>query len=250
MLKKTNKKPRLVGGVNKDPGLRVKASLPAMTMDVSPVKKNRVAADGTVAIRRKKKKKPVAPSQALAVVLQRKIGKTNRDDINSIVGDNAESILQLLDQGNSAAAVPLIYQSMLQSLVDLIPLAEHAVRESKGAKGVYQINSLISSIRELMADIQSAQDRGMLGETIVDQIVRPSYSDLATSVLQEYKAISDDMKEHMSNLATKGKLRDEQFDAEWKAARVSLLASRDRLANAMQTQYGKSKDEIKAYLQR
>ncbi len=246
--KKTNRPAKRIGGVNKDPTLRVKASLPAMALDVSPVRKKKRLADGSLVV--KKKKKVQTPSAALATVLKRKISKTDRTDVRSIVGDQAEKILQLLDDGNSAQAVPLIYQSMLQSLVDLIPLAEHAVRESKGAKGVYQINSLISSIRELMADIQSAQDRGMLGETIVDSIVRPSYADLATSVLQEYKAISDDMKEHMSNLASKGRVREEHFDAEWKAARGSLLASRDRLANAMQTQYGKSKDEIKAYLQR
>lgn len=228
-MKKTNAPARKPGGVNKDPKLRVK--VPSLEYDVAVVKK-------------KKKKKPLTEAESL----HRRLSKS-KEKTSSIIGDSAEDILQMLETGNVQQAVPLIYRCMLQTVVDVIPLAENAIRETKGAKGVYQLNSLISSLRELMADIQSAQDRGMLGSMIVDTILRPSYKDLAVSVLTEYKTLADDSKASLDALRS-ARASQEAFDAEWNNLRKNFQQSRERLAHAMQTQYKDSADKIVDYLQR
>jgi hypothetical protein len=166
-----------------------------------------------------------------------KVSKLNTKNMRSIFGDNAEKILQLLDTNETDTAVQLIYKKALSSLVDLLPYAEHAVRKSKGARGVYQINSLISSMRELMVDIQSAQDRGMLGEALVDKVIRPAYSDLANAIVREYSTIATDAK----NLIP---------EKDWPEFSTALRESRSRLADSINKQYRQVKDETTSYLQR
>lgn len=205
---KTNRPVRHAGGVNKD--IRVKAKmLPA------PKKSELVEAE-------------VGPPR---------ISKLNKKGMRSIFGDRADDILQLLECDETDSAVTLIYKRTLQSLVDLLPYAEHAVRKSKGARGVYQINSLISSMRELMTDIQSAQDRGMMGHALMNNVVKPAFSDMASDIVQEYSMIGADAKLGMT-------------DKEWGRFQTSLKASRTRLANKITAHYRQVNDGTVAFLQR
>lgn len=264
MIKKTNKPAKHAGGVNKDKNLRVKvipksSSRSLAVIDVTPIKKKKRITEEDVPVKKKKKrlinddqvqvkKKKKKIVRDLDTVLRKRISKADGDD-NSIIGDAAEEILQLLEDNNSQSAVPLIYKRLLQSLVDTIPAAEHAVRASKGAKGVYQLNSLISSLRELMVDIQSSQDRGQLGASIVESILRPAYKDLAISVLTEYESLISDMRLALENLGS-SKVTEEKIDTEKRLMQKNFKESRERLANSMQTQYNDSATKIVDYLQR
>lgn len=213
-MKKTNAKPRMVGGVNKDPSLRVKTKmLPA------PSKKTA-------------REIIEAPETKLP-----RISKLNTKGMRSIFGDNAESIMQLIEANDTDSAMSLIYKKSLQTLLDLLPYAEHAIRKSKGARGVYQINSLISSMRELMVDIQSSQDRGMMGQALMENVIKPTFADLANSIVQEYGMIGADAKLGMT-------------DKEWERFQVSLKASRSRLADSINRQYGEIREQTISYLQR
>jgi elongation factor P--beta-lysine ligase len=185
-------------------------------------------------IKKKKKKKKLE----IAEVKLKKISKlSTQAETKSIIGQNAEQIHQLLENKDNEAAIPLIYRKMLQSLVDLLPLAERQVRKTKGARGVYQVNILISSIRELLVDVQASQDRGMLGQNLVEQVVKPSFGDLAQTIVTEYAAISADAKLNMN-------------DKEYGRFRTELLASRARLASAMTERFRDIKDQTIQYLER
>lgn len=208
-VKRTNSKPKLVGGVNKDPNVRVKVKSTALAL----------------------------ATKKETTVLKTRISKLNTKGMKSIIGDSAEDIQQLLEVGDNDSAVSLIYKRILQSLVDLLPFAEHAVRKSKGARGVYQINSLISSIRELMTDIQSAQDRGMLGEALVEKIIRPSFLDIGMEIMKEYAAVADDSKALM--------------DKESHTKFLSLLrSSRGRMGDKITGEYKQVQEQTRNYLQR
>jgi len=215
-MKKTNAKPRPEGGVVK--GVRVK---PKMELDVSATKLLE------------------APKKKLSVAVKapERISKVNAKGMRSIFGDNSEKILQLLETNETDSAVALIYKKALSSIVDLIPYAEHAVRKSKGARGVYQINSLISSCRELLVDIQAAQDRGMLGTTLMQQVVKPAFSDMANDIVQEYGMIASDAKLDMP-------------EKEWQRFSTNLKESRARLADKITKHYRRVNDETISYLQR
>lgn len=213
MVIKTTSSAKKVGGVTKDPNVRVKVKSKVNT-EIDVIKK------------------------ALPTVEKvKKISKLNTKGMRSIVGDNAENIQQMLEKGENDSAVSLIYKSMVSALVDLIPLAEHAVRKSKGARGVYQINSLISSIRELLTDIQSAQDRGLLGQVLVENVIRPEVLDLGMLIAKEYAMLSDDCKQYLSK-------------EEHTKISADLKLSRTRVADKLMSSYRTIQKSTIDYLQR
>ena len=140
------------------------------------------------------------PSRSTAVAERRvnRISKLKTKGMRSIVGDSAEDIQQLLEVGDNDSATTLMHKKLLQGLIDLIPYAEHNVRKSKGQRGVYQVNSLVSSVRELIVDLQATQDRGQLGANLVEQIIRPAFLDIGMQVVQEFATLLNDAKDLMA----------------------------------------------------
>lgn len=167
----------------------------------------------------------------------KKLSKTRKKNVKSIFGDSSEKILQLLETNDTDSAISLIYKKALSSVVDVLPYAEHNIRKSKGVRGVYQLNALISSMRELLTDMQSAQDRGLLGQSLMDSVIRPAFSDMAQDIVVEYSAIGADAKQGMT-------------EKEWSRFRVALKDSRTNLANKFTAHYRRLNDETISYLQR
>lgn len=157
--------------------------------------------------------------------------------MRSILGESADSIQQLLEVNDNDSAVALIHKRMLQTLVDLVPYAEQNIRKTKGARGVYQINSLVSSIREVMIDLQNMQDRGALGEALVEKIIRPSYLDIGMHIIQEFGALVTEAKGLMD-------------PSDFKAFKTAFGMRRDNLSAFIQKEYGEVKEECKNFLQR
>lgn len=112
-----------------------------------------------------------------------KISKLGSSDLHSILGDSAVEIQAMFEENDGDNAKNLLFKRMLQTLVDLIPYAEHNIRETQGQRGVYQFNTLITTIRELLIDIQSSQDRGRMGELIFERIIAPELINLGTLVI-------------------------------------------------------------------
>lgn len=241
-MKKTNVKPRPAGGVNKDIRVKVKT----LEIDVTPKKKKKAVDDDEPVVKKKKRltlddeprKKTLLLSNDVEPIKKKKLSKINAKNMKSHFGDGAEKILQLLDINETDSAVALIYKKTLSSLVDLLPYAEQAVRKSKGARGVYQINSLISSMREIMVDIQSAQDRGMMGQALMETVMKPSFKDIAQTMVEEYAMIGADAK-----LA----IQDPQ---ELNRFMTGLRESRTRLGASMNKTFKEINDNTIAYLQR
>lgn len=164
--------------------------------------------------------------------------KVGKGQLRSIFGDDAEKIHQLLESNDTDSAVTLLYKRMVQTIVDMIPFAEHAIRKSKGARGVYQINSLVSQLRELMVDIQSSQDRGLIGQSIMANIINPGLKTIATEVVQEYGYIKADLKAA------------DMEDKEYQRLIALTNESRARLAAAMTRSFNDMGQQVVAALQR
>jgi hypothetical protein len=168
----------------------------------------------------------------------RKISKLkNPAKLRSILGDSAEDIQQLLEKGDSDSATTLLHKRLLQTLVDLVPCAEANVRKTKGARGVYQINSLISSIREVMIDIQNLSDKGALGEALVEKIIRPSFLDIGMRIVESYSSVAMDAKTSMS-------------PEEFRGFKEKLAENRKNIAEYIQNEYGRVRTECKTFLQK
>lgn len=175
-------------------------------------------------------------SQELAVVLPKKISKLNTKGMKSILGDSAETIQQMLEVNNNESATSLIQKRLLQSLVDLIPFAEHSIRKTKGARGVYQLNSLVTSVRELMIDLQSTRDKGAIGAELVEKVVRPAFLDIGMFLVQEDARLDNDIKD-LVDLKT------------YRAIKEVKKESLSRMASTIQEKYGDVKAQSIAFLQ-
>ncbi len=175
------------------------------------------------------------PSSLLPAVippkLKRKLSKLDPNELTSIMGDAAEEISQLLEDSSNETATSLIHKRLLQSLIDAIAHAEHNVRASKGAKGTYQLNSLVSSVRELLIDVQSTRDKGVLGETIVERVVRPAFLDLAMELAREHELL-------------KAQLRTILDEARFIKVEQAQMAFLQKIASSIQNKYGELKDGI------
>jgi len=114
--------------------------------------------------------------------LQKLVGNQTIQGLRTMFGQRSDVIVDMLEDDAMDGAMTLIQKSLLQTMVDVLPVVERSVRRSKGNRGVYQLNQCISQIRELVTDIQSLRDRGNLGESVVEKILRPAFLDLAVQV--------------------------------------------------------------------
>jgi hypothetical protein len=181
---------------------------------------------------------PVDGSDDMPVLAVRKISKLrNTNKMRSILGDEAENIHQLVEVGDTDNATSLIYKRILQVLVDLLPYAEHNVRVTKGQRGVYQVNSLIQSVRELMVDLQSAQDRGAMGEMLVEKIVRPIFLDIGMSLVRELAEVKN---------AAESLMTPENFNR----FKPEMTSAKERIGAAINNGYESARDQTRQFLQR
>lgn len=202
--------------------------------DVSPKKKKKkVVDDDEPVVKKKKKKTAVVEYEETPTKLSKLKGKALRTQF----GQGTEKILRLLEQDETDPAIALIYKRLLQSVVDVLPLAELGIRASKGRAGLHGFNMLISSLRELMVDVQQAQDRGLMGQMLVQSVIQPAFTDLAQETVQEFSIIAADAKSLMSS-------------DEFEKFTVMLRESRARLANRMTHHFRVMKDGTINYLQR
>ena len=188
----------------------------------------------------KAKRKPDEKLEKLrnqvTVGASKRISKLNTKGMRSILGDSAEEIQQLLESNNNDNATTLMQKRLMQTVVDLIPYAEHAVRATKGAKGVYQINSLVTSLRELMIDMQSTRDKGAIGAELVERVIRPAFLDIGMTLVQEEARLDAEIKDVLGIEAYK----------KIKAARKESLG---RIAQMIQDKYNESKNQAVTFLQ-
>jgi hypothetical protein len=188
-----------------------------------------------------RKKKPrtdvaVISDRLPAPVKAKRISKLNTEGMRSILGDSAEEIQQLLETNNNDSATTLMQKRMLQTVVDLLPYAEHAVRASKGSRGVYQINSLITSLRELMIDMQGTKDKGALGAHMVERVIRPAFLDIGMILVQEEARVDTEVKDLLG------------FEA-YRKIRQARKDSTNRIAQAIQEKYKEATVQAVAFLQ-
>ncbi len=205
----------------------------------APLKKKKKTVEDTPV----KKKKKVSSSKELALLkkqvtvgAQKRISKLNTKGMRSIIGDSAEAIQQLLESDSNESAIALMQKRVLQALVDTLPYAEHAIRKTKGVRGVYQFNSLITSIREVMIDMQSTRDKGAIGASMVERILRPAFLDIGMTIVQEEARLDTEIRDL---LGSEG----------YRTIRTARKDATTRIAQTIQAKYAEAKQQAVTFLQ-
>lgn len=110
------------------------------------------------------------------------VSKATLRRLNTMFGQRSDAIIDLLETSDTDGAAALITRTLIQTLVDVMPVVERGVRKSKGTRGVMPLNQVISQIRELLHDVQAYKDRDMLGQSLVDKYLRPAFLDIAMNM--------------------------------------------------------------------
>ena len=114
------------------------------------------------------------------------LDKKDRESLSSYFGEHSGKIMELIEMNDSDGAMTLLKKKLLQTTVDILPYAEDVLRGSGTSRGTYQFVTLVSQIRELMADIQADTDRKFIARSISDNIIRPAFMDVAQTMITEH----------------------------------------------------------------
>lgn len=157
--------------------------------------------------------------------------------MQNIFGDDAQEMVALLEEGDSDSAAERLNKRLIQSSINLIAQVEKGIHDTNGRYGVHSYNGLVQTIRELINDLQATKDRGAIGQTIAENIMRPAFLDIGMAIMTEYSTVANDMKQMLS-------------DKDYAEFRRIQIDSRNRLAMLLQEQYQKMRDDTIGYLQR
>ena len=157
-------------------------------------------------------------------------------ELSSLLAQDATRINELLETGEQDDATTLIYKRLTQSCVDAIPLVENVIRESGGGRGVYQFNQMVTTLRELLADLQAIKARGQIGVRIVDSVIRPFMLDLGMMIVKELKVIEEDARSTMS-------------PDDYIRFRDTVTRSRNNIAGFVNTEYSDMKRKVQEMLE-
>lgn len=136
--------------------------------------------------------------------------------VQTMFGRRADDILSLLEDEQTDSALVVLQRSLVSTMVDLLPVVEHAVRASRGQRGIQNLNMCVSQIREMVADIQATKDRGLLGEQITTRILQPTVLTVAVQTRSAVETLAMSVRPYM---------KDDEFKTWYSQHAVSTLRS-------------------------
>ena len=126
-------------------------------------------------------------------------------------------------------------EALLATLIELVPLAERSLRNSGASKGIYQFNSLIGQVRELLVDLDGERDLRSTVQQLMDEAVHPSMMLLSQGII-------------LFNNSLKRGLRDELNERDCRIAYDLLDQQTKQLAAYVQSMYSEIQKRVEAKL--
>lgn len=184
------------------------------------------------------RKNPLPPAEPddLDALTKRAVVPSSEDTKN-ILGSEADTLIRLLEDGDDDGAKKVLLKKLMQSSVKLLAHVEKGAIDTNGRFGVHSFNGLIMSLRELINDMQAMNDRGAIGQILVEQVIRPAFMDVGMAIMQEFFKANQDMRKM---------LRDEDY----KEVEKIQKECRDRIGQHLHQSYETMRDGLINYLQR
>lgn len=153
---------------------------------------------GEIDIEQLAKKFPVA----LASEVQKPVGGDSQLQVAerpvSVIGRGQDQLHDMIEEGRWDEVQTVMYKRMAQSVSSLLPYLENEIRNTTGKKGAFNYNAMITTVRDLLGDIQQAQDRGRLGELLVDKLLRPAFMDVGMIFIKEHDLLQSRLRQSLS----------------------------------------------------
>lgn len=172
-------------------GKKKKSSHREVVEDVRLIKSKKVK-------RQKDSKQEFLP--AVISKKEKKLLKRRLNGVNSVVsmfGQDNLKIQELLDVKENDNAIALAQKAMLKSMFDILPIAETQYREWKNERAAYAFAALVDKARELIADIQAANDRSLVTDRIIYDILQPTMMTLGQFLIDTNYQMKRDLQEYI-----------------------------------------------------
>lgn len=157
-------------------------------------------------------------------------------EFHDILQSSASDIYRLLEVNDTDSAIQLLYKRVIQSSYQMLSKIEQSMNESSGTKGAYPFNAVASTLRDYLVDLQSSMDKSRLAESIIDNILRPMFREMASQLVIEMGVIGKEAK----------MLLDEQQYTDFNAN--VMRTSQTRIIQCMERCYHTAIDEAKKAL--
>lgn len=161
------------------------------------------------------KEKPIS-KKALKNLKKLKRLKSRLKGLDSAFKEKVAEIQESLD--NNQIPVIEIHKMALAMLVELIPIAEDKYRQYGNERSAYALNTIVSQLREIMADVRAEQDSSeiiinrvlqiqkqrfqLIGQNIFDTLYHLLHN-IGIYIPAEYKkSVQANIKESATSIAT------------------------------------------------
>lgn len=189
---------------------------------------------------KRSKKKKVTKKPSTALVLHEPSGVVVTDEhFGELVDSSFDTVYQLLEVNDTDNATQLLYKRVIQSSYKMLGRLETLMDDpTQTAKVAYPYNAIAGTIREYLTDLQMSMDRGRLAETILDNILRPLFLEMATTLVLQLGVIGKEAKVALG---------DEKFED---FNKMVLSVAQSKILDTMQRSYETAKEEARKALQR
>ncbi len=138
----------------------------------------------------KKKAALPAPIKILSKKQKMAIEKAGRlsDNLKKIettFGVRRKDIIRALNNNDIDLALSTFQKTAYATVVSIIPIAEKEYRKSKRESQAYALNALLQSARELGQDLEAANDRAYLAESLTKDALEPMFKGLLQKMLNQ-----------------------------------------------------------------
>ena len=192
----------------------------------------------TTVKRSKKKKVTKKPSTALVLHEPSEVAVTD-EHFGELVDSSFDTVYQLLEVNDTDNATQLLYKRVIQSSYKMLGRLETLMDDpTQTAKVAYPYNAIAGTIRDYLTDLQMSMDRGRLAETILDNILRPLFLEMATTLVLQLGVIGKEAKVALG---------DEKFED---FNKMVLSVAQSKILDTMQRSYETAKEEARKALQR
>ena len=191
-------------------------------------------------VKRSKRKKVTKKAPSTALVLHDPSGVVVTDEhFGELVDSSFDTVYQLLEVNDTDNATQLLYKRVIQSSYKILGRLETLMDDpTQTAKVAYPYNAIAGTIREYLTDLQMSMDRGRLAETILDNILRPLFLEMATTLVLQLGVIGKEAKVALG---------DEKFED---FNKMVLSVAQSKILDTMQRSYETAKEEARKALQR
>ena len=189
---------------------------------------------------KRSKKKKVTKKPSTALVLHEPSGVAVTDEhFGELVDSSFDTVYQLLEVNDTDNATQLLYKRVIQSSYKMLGRLETLMDDpTQTAKVAYPYNAIAGTIRDYLTDLQMSMDRGRLAETILDNILRPLFLEMATTLVLQLGVIGKEAKVALG---------DEKFED---FNKMVLSVAQSKILDTMQRSYETAKEEARKALQR